>query len=188
MKHYFATHKATLVQDTERFLVIDWRRADGGIEGYVNYIVDKERGSLIVSGDLSSSIASWGNPIEVANLQKYLNDLGYYISKMQCSTDTYSHYSDDVVADIKKHFTENDIHIEANNLYDNEDEFWTDVENEVDNCCLDNQFRPTELLISIISDYAPDYRNWLYYCGQRIKPRVHLWALGFQMACAQLNL
>ena len=54
----FAMHKATLVQDTDRYLIIDWRRADGSEEYYVNYILDKERGSLIVSGDLGSSIAT----------------------------------------------------------------------------------------------------------------------------------
>lgn len=46
----FATHKATLIQNTDRFLIIDWRRADGSGDYYVNYIVDKKRGSLIVSG------------------------------------------------------------------------------------------------------------------------------------------
>ena len=48
----FNTHKATLIQDTDRYLIIDWRRADGSGDYYVNYIVDKKRGNLIVSGDL----------------------------------------------------------------------------------------------------------------------------------------
>lgn len=45
-------HKATLVQNTDRYTVIDWRKADGSGDYYVNYIIDKKRGSLIISGDL----------------------------------------------------------------------------------------------------------------------------------------
>lgn len=63
----FATHKAKLIQNTECYLIIDWRRADRSNDYYVNYIVDKERGSLIVSGDLGDSIATWYNHINHRN-------------------------------------------------------------------------------------------------------------------------
>ena len=49
-------HKATLVQDTDRYTVIDWKKADGGGDYYVNYIIDKKRGSLIISGDLGIAL------------------------------------------------------------------------------------------------------------------------------------
>lgn len=38
----FAAHKATLIQDTDRYMIIDWRKADGSIDYYVNYILDKK--------------------------------------------------------------------------------------------------------------------------------------------------
>ena len=76
----FNTHKATLIQDTDRYLIIDWRRADGSGDYYVNYIVDKKRGSLIVSGDLGDSIATWYNKIKPSDLKNYVkNDIGYSI-------------------------------------------------------------------------------------------------------------
>ena len=36
-------HKATLVQNTDRYTVIDWRKADGSGDYYVSYIIDKKR-------------------------------------------------------------------------------------------------------------------------------------------------
>lgn len=62
-KEKFSTHKATLIQDTERYMIIDWRRADGSINYYVNYILDKKRGSLIISGDLGDCVATWYNAV-----------------------------------------------------------------------------------------------------------------------------
>ena len=53
----------------------------------MNYIVDKKRGSLIVSGDLGDSIATWYNEIKPSNLKNYVkNDIEYYISKIQTAS------------------------------------------------------------------------------------------------------
>ena len=79
----FSTHKATLVQNTDRLLVIDWRRADGSGNYYVNYIFDKERGTLVVSGDLGDSIATWFNKLDPSDVKKWIkNDIEYYIKKI----------------------------------------------------------------------------------------------------------
>ena len=64
----FKTHKAALLQDNERYCIIDWRRADGSGDYYINFIVDKERGSLIVSGDLGDSIATNGVCLTVKDI------------------------------------------------------------------------------------------------------------------------
>lgn len=47
---------------------------------------------------------------------------------------------------------------------------------------------PTDKLIEVIEQIDADFSEWLYSCGQRIHPRVYLWAIGFQMACDQLGL
>lgn len=64
----FATHKATLIQDTDRYFAADWRRSDGSGDYYANFIVDKKRGSLIISGDLGDCIATWYNELTPAKL------------------------------------------------------------------------------------------------------------------------
>ena len=72
-KERFAAHKATLIQDTDRYMIIDWRKADGSIDYYVNYILDKKRGSLIISGDLGDCIATWYDPVKPNELRCEIN-------------------------------------------------------------------------------------------------------------------
>lgn len=186
----FATHKATLIQNTDRYCIIDWRREDGSSNHYVNYIVDKARGSLIVSGDLGDSIATWYNPLDPAKLKGYIyNDVDYYIGKMQCSSDLYDYDENDAVDEIKHRLDESDVseYVEESDRFDDEDEFWEFVEDEVmDSMC--NQFVPTQALRDVIEEIYPDSWEWLSYCGRNINPRVYLWAEGFYMACNQLGI
>lgn len=71
-KKRFAAHKATLIQDTDRYLIFDWRKADGSSDYYVNYILDKKRGNLIISGDLGDCIATWYNAVSPRQMRSYV--------------------------------------------------------------------------------------------------------------------
>lgn len=189
-KERFAHHKATLIQNTDRYCIMDWRRADGDINHYVNYIVDKKRGSLIVSGDLGDSIATWYNSLDLANLKSYIhNDVGYYISKIQCSSDLYSYDEDDVIEDIKARLDEPDVleYIEENDRFESEEEFWEFVEDEVSSSIYD-RFIPSQDLSDVIEEIYYNSWEWLSDCGKRISTRVYLWAEGFYMACNQLGI
>lgn len=191
-RKHFATHKATLIQDTERYFAIDWRRADGCSDYYINYILDKKRGSLIISGDLGNCIATWCNKLTAANLKQYLNSVDYFMEKFQCTSNDYTCFSDDIKADIRKHFDDYDINVEEiceEETFDSADEFWQYIENEVDESAARvNNFLPTDELLRIIEKIDGDYFEWLYDCGKRIHPRVYLWVVGFQMACEQLGI
>ena len=190
---HFETHKATLIQDTDRYLAIDWRRSDGSGEYYVNYILDKKRGNFIISGDLGNCIAIWYNKLDAAKLKLLINDVSYFTKKIQCATDKYVYDENDVFADIRETIEQKQIDLEKfiknNDICDSVDEFWQIVENEVNESRCSDMFLPTDYLVEIFSKIDPDYYyEWLYKCGQRISPRVYLWAIGFQMACNQLNL
>lgn len=194
-RKHFATHKATLIQDTERYFAMDWRRSDGSGEYYVNYIVDKKRGSIIISGDLGDCIATWYNKMSVEDLKKYIGDVGYFMKKFQCTTDGYTLYDDDIMDDIREQLNDFDIpeFIREGKLkypfdFDDEGEFWQMVENEICDSIRGRDFIPTEALRETIGLVDGDYFEWLYSCGKRIHPRVYLWAVGFQMACDQLGI
>lgn len=187
--HIFATHKATLIQDTDRYCIIDWRRADGSSTYYVNYIVDKKRGSLIVSGDLRDSIATWFNAVTSAELKGYIhNDVEYYISKFQCTSDKYTQDADEVVEDIKEYVDDDELRdafLEIENeIFDTPEEMWEEVENEVYSCIYGDDFIPSDRL----NELFPESWEWLPHCGQRIKLRCYMWAEGFYMACEQLGI
>ena len=192
----FNTHKATLIQDTDRYLIIDWRKADGSGDYYVNYIVDKKRGSFIVSGDLGDSIATWYNKIKPSNLKNYVkNDIEYYISKIQTASNLFYYDEKNVVESIKynlKDFDSDEIissYSEHSSCYmESEDDVWEELEHEVSNCIYGDKFIPSELIVDFCSELDTDYFEWLYDCGKRIHPRVYLWAEGFYRACNQLGI
>lgn len=198
-KSFSTTHKAELIQDTDRYLIIDWRKEDGSGDYYVNYIVDKKRGSLIVSGDLGDSIATWYNPVNPANLANYIKDIDYYISKMQCASDKYTFKKNDIFDDIRDNlfeaagceddleWNEDFIRYDCDEYEDTQD-FWETIERKIDESLYDNQFVPTDSLYKIIEDFDPDCFQWIYNCGRRTHPRVYLWATGFIMACEQLGI
>lgn len=185
----FATHKATLIQDTDRYCIIDWCRADGSGNYYVNYIVDKKRGSLIVSGDLGDSIATWFNAVTPAKLKGYIyNDVDYYISKFQCASDQYTQNADDVMEDIKSYIDDDelwDAFSESESCgFDTPEEMWEAVEDEVSSCIYGNKFIPSDRL----SNLFPESCEWLSDCGKRTALRCYMWAEGFYMACEQLGI
>lgn len=191
-RKHFATHKATLIQDTKRYFAIDWRRSDGGGDYYINYILDKMRGSLIISGDLGNCIATWYNELTAANVKRHLNSVDYFMEKFRCTSNDYTYFSDDVKADIREHFDYYGINVEEiceEETFDDVEEFWLYIENEVDESTARvNKFLPTDELLRMIEKIDGDYFEWLYDCGKRIHPRVYLWSVGFQMACEQLGL
>lgn len=186
----FATHKAKLIEDTDRFFIADWRRADGSSNYYVSFALDKKNGTLIISGDLGDCIASWYNTLTPTQLNSYIRqDVGYFISKFQTSSDKYTYQVDDVLADIKEHFAECDIEVYSGIDYENEEEFWELISEEVNESCAweGDYFRPTEHLIELIEEYDGDYWEWLYRCGERINKRVYLWVYSFDQVCRQLG-
>lgn len=197
-KRAFATHKATLIQDTDRYLIIDWRRADGSSNYYVNYIVDKKRGSLIVSGDLGDSIATWYNPVNPAKLKNWVgNDIGYYIQKIQCASNIYCYNGEDIAAEIKSQLSCYDSeelisayneHIPSYLGVKTEAELWEQIAADAYDCIYDDKFIPSEKIKDFCSELDSDYWEWLYNCGREIHPSVYLWAAGFYMACGQLGI
>ena len=186
----FSTHKANIVTENDRYFILDWRREDGCGDWYINYIVDKKRGALIVSGDLGDSIAVWYNPVTPEELRGYVFSVDYYIGKIECASDLYVYDGDDIIADLKEH-----IDIDAENAYlETHDEFedssdlWKNIEDHIyDSLYSRDLFIPTEGLREIIEDFDPDYWEWLSDCGKHINGRVYIWAIGFNMAMKQLG-
>ena len=191
----FKDHLATLLQDSERFTIIDWRKADGSGDYYINFIVDKKRGSLIVSGDLGDSIATWYNPVKIRDLKQYIyHDIPYYMSKFQCTSNDYYYDEEYVFACLMEHLFGNDEDFKYNlesyvagSEFDSIEEFKADIMEEVERSINNDHFIPTERLMEIATDVYPDAWEGMHDCGAQIAPRVYLWTFGFNMACDQLG-
>lgn len=184
----FATHKAKLIQDTDRYFIADWRKANGSGEYSVNFIIDKNRGSIIISGNLGHCIATWYERLTPAKLCSYIrHDAIYFINKFKTSSAKYTYYEDAILDDIKKHFTEYSKDLDVSDDYENEDDFWELVLDEIYNSCYNDSFRPTERLIELIGTYDSNWRDWLCHCGKRVAEEVYLWIYSLDSVLRQLG-
>lgn len=187
----FKNHKASLVVDNERITIIDWRNEDGSSDYYVSFIVDKMRGSLHIDGDLGSCIATWYNPLKIKDLASYIyHDIGYFMGKFQCTSDDYSYDDDDVFDDLMDELDRESVeeYVERSDDYEDWSEFEEAVRDEICESMRGRLFVPTDELNKIATDIFPDAWEFLSDCGQRIDGRVYLWAIGFNMACRQLDV
>lgn len=189
-KKHFKNHKAKLIVNTEDFAMIDWRNANGSSSYYINFVVDKRRGSLHVDGDLGSSIATWHNRLEISDLKSYIyNDVGYYIGKFKCTSDDYVYDEDEVFKELVELLDRDaiDEYIEKSEEFDDFEEFKDNVINEIGNSMRGKMFIPTDRLCEIATNIYQDAMEGLCSCGKLIHGRVYLWAIGFYMAVTQLE-
>lgn len=178
-------HKAKLILNTERYTGIDWRQASGSGEYYVNYIVDKKRGSLVISGDLGDCIATWYHPLTVKDLAVYVRDVGYFVGKFQCYSDKYWFRDEDVFADIKQELKDMDVDMSTEKFQDDWDNFQCDAADDIDEA---QGFFPHEESKDFLDRYlGDDWQEDADFWGRRISPRVYLWAIGLNMAVRQLG-
>ena len=178
---WFRAHKASIVHNDDNFLIIDWRKANGSNDYYVNYVVDKRRGMFAVSGDLGNSIAVWGNEIKPEKLKEWIyNDPGYYASKIKCSSNLYYYDEQEIIDELKA---------EGMGSWADEDTylFWERVKEEVQNSIHKDELIPTKELIQMIEERCERDSIWLGSL-KKLSKNIYLWAVGFKMACDQLGI
>ena len=177
-------HKAVLVANDARYTIIDWKRADGGENFGVTFIVDKQHGTLIVSGDLGGCIASWRAAHCVADIAAYVHDVDYFIEKMECSTAKYHYETADVLDDLLNEIEESGL-----NTHDLEfQEQWDLFRREVNVSETSGIVADTDICCNFLDYYLGD--DWyldLHDYGRRVAYCVYLWSVGFQMAVKQLQ-
>lgn len=106
------------------------------------------------------------------------------MDKLQCSSDTYTYLSTDIKEDLNA--------IKARlQPFANADEIDSDFDKMFDllnNCDLGEDTIYSDDLMDLIDKYDGDECNYGFdTVGQRISPRVILWAVGYRMAMQQLK-
>lgn len=177
-------HKATLVQNTDRYTVIDWRKADGSGDYYVNYIIDKKRGSLIISGDLGGCIATWYNPNSVHNITKYIRSVYYFIEKFQCSSDRFNYDDDAIIAAVEEELKDSGVDFDDDDFKD----AWEGFKDETPDYVNAHGFFPNGEVAEFLDKYlGDDWWEGSSSWGRTVDPRVYLWVAGLNMAVDQLD-
>lgn len=204
-------HKAYLLQNDPHFLRLIWQ-VPGSMEYGIRYLLDKDNGILYLSGDMGACIAGWHHPQSAHKIAGFLQDTGYFMSKIEASSDLYTCTEEDLEADIldeiREHCgTEDEIteflHTQKET---GENPDWTDMVDHPyfrqdfksewedfcsgleDDCIRGDRFYPDEARRDFFEDYlGSDYPAGLSDWGRRVHPRVFAWAAGFQMAVKDLT-
>ncbi len=193
--HFGQEFDATLVYEDDRLFVMDWKDKNGSGNLSTRYIVDKQKGSLILEGDSGFMTACWYNPVQVEDLVHYINSTGYFMEKMRCTDHKYTYDTDDITADLEEEKAEL-IKNKREEMDENSDEYqeWlSELEedfDELEEIILNHTQRYTtetrvicsEAYDDICEKYwgAPYYEAPVYYAGLRVDPRIFLWTYGFQ--------
>ena len=119
------------------------------------------------------------------NILNYINtkSIGYFVSKIQCSTDKYSYDDEDVKKDVASVLQEI---LSEDDYTDSEIEKIKDDFDSIEEMLLgmeDMRVNFSQELIDLISKYNAEWwESSLLHAGQRIDDRVYLWSIGFEMA------
>lgn len=186
-KTSFKNHQATVILRNEQFFIVDWKNKNGSGEYAVRYILDIQKGNFVVTGDLGDSVASWFNTVTPDNLKIYIRDIGYYMSKFQCSSDEYTYYWRDVKADL---YAIKEEMRECGDFFEDEiNEDFKEMESILEDLDTYQISAYPKNLTDLFEKYNEDWwESEFSDLGRRISQRVILWVEGFQMVCEQLNI
>ena len=189
----FANHKAILVKDDNKTAIIDWLKNGKDKEYGIRYTIDKELGTLTIAGDLGYAVARWDGPVEIDNIYSYLFDIGYFMEKLQASSDYYVFRESDYTEHMRMLIKEN---CDADDIDDLElDKDISRLEDEIinGNTIIDTgrypAVYPSEEAKEIMRKYDEKPYSYSIFANSEIKiaPRVALWQNGFRLAVRQLR-
>ncbi len=193
LAHFGQEFEPKLVLEDDNFFIMDWRDKNGSGNLATRYIVDKKKGDLIIKGDAGDCIASWYNEVKVEDLVHYINSTGYFMEKMQCTTNKYTYRCEDVENDLEEirqkylqlikdgEFAEDITEEEA------EEDFY-EMQLILDDMVLTERTAYPSKLIDLMSKYDSDWwESDFSRLGERIDKRIYLWTYGFQEGVERLR-
>lgn len=199
-REIFKNHHAEMILDTDRFAIIDWRD-ENGVKYYINYVVDKLKGTLTVNGSCGRSIANYSHPMTIPELRTSISNENDYVNNLRITTARFE-YDVDVMLEKLKSMADNDSIAEFidSDDPDNIDKFWCAVRCDLDKIIINDTDEGERLVDYAFDEFDTD--GMLTYCcncesdairnaileGRRIAMPVFLWSVGFNMACEQLGI
>lgn len=185
--HFGQDFDAFLVQNDAHFFIFDWKDRNGSGNLATRYILDKQRGTLIITGDSGDCIATWFNQLEPKQLAGYMNSESYFVEKIQCSTNKYTYHWEDVRADVEAFFKSQDF---SDLTDDQRGELEDDVERIKDLAFEHAGGNWPDEYEKLGEKYAgqywweTDFNNF----GQRYSARIFQWIYGYQEGLKRLKM
>ena len=187
---------ATLVMEDENYFIMDWRDKNGSGNMATRYTVDKKHGTLIITGDSGNCIATWYISNTPEQLAGYMNDIEYFIEKIQCSEYKYSYDWEDVEEDLDNLREEYLGYVKEGGFMYNGHEITTeeceDDFDEMDRMLYDltpseNTTYPSDL-VDLFEKYSTEWwESGFSRLGKRISHRIYQWVYGFQTGVKEIR-
>ncbi len=188
---------ATLVQEDDNFFIMDWHDRNGSGNMATRYILDKKNGTLIITGDSGSCIATWHNKTSPEEMARYIDSVDYFIEKIQCTEFKYSFEWKNVVDDLNELRKEYMSYVQEGDFYDNNRKLITpeDCEEDFDEMqsilydidIRENMVYPEELT-DIFEKYTTEwYEGGFANLGKRVHIRIYQWIYGFQTGVKEIR-
>ena len=192
----FKNHVATVLLENEDFFILNWQDKKGSNEYQIRYVLDKKEGTLYLSGDLGSCVACWYNRVIPENLAGFMNNIGYFLEKCECSSDNFIRTEEQIEkdvdvlreenkADLEEKFEGEELEKKLSELKDDFDEVEYFLSCEAPKT--GDLFLSNEIIEIFEKYYGGDWGEVAQNLGKTIHPRVFLWTEGFQLALKQLG-
>ena len=79
---------------------MEWKNRDGSGTYQSRYIIDLEKGNIIITGDCGNAIACFSNQLKVEQLSGLVSDIGYFAEKIRCGECMFTYEPEDIEADL----------------------------------------------------------------------------------------
>lgn len=196
MDKNFENHIATVLLENENFFALNWQDKEGSNYYRICYFLDKKEGTLYIGGDVGSCVARWCRYETPEKISRYMQNVGYFLEKCECSTDNYIRTEEQIEKDIE--ILKVDISADFEEEYSGEELIEKLRELEEDFNTVDGflsweapktgnfsfNSETSEILEKYLGD---DWMETAYTIGLTVHPRVFLWIEGFQLALKQLG-
>lgn len=168
-------------------LGLEWKNRDGSGTYQSRYIIDLEKGNIIITGDCGNAIACFSNSLKVEQLSGLVSNIGYFAEKIRCGEGMFTYEPEDIEVDLQ--FAEERWRKKHH-------ENWSDtITNSVKRLRIwfsENEVAGTDYpkeICDILEEMEPNWRHAVYLrFGKRLSARVYMWQIGLQMALAQVSL
>lgn len=82
-------------------LGLEWKNRDGSGIYRSRYIIDLEKGNIIITGDCGNAIACFSNPLKVEQLSGLVSGIGYFAEKIRCGEGMFTYEPEDIEEDLQ---------------------------------------------------------------------------------------
>lgn len=187
----FKDHVATM-KDYGDIVVIDWKDKSGSHNNFIRFLFEEDECRLNISGD-QGCVSVWngyrGSNVCLDHMQDFLNDAGYFVSKIQSHENhgVYDYEEDMAKAELEDMFGDWDDDDFANSDYfSTKDEFFKAIMDQYNS--YDGLKYIDDSVLEGIQEVDPEYYEWLYDFGKVISCRIYFYLEGLRMAMQQLKV